>query len=143
MEAASSPHGGSLFAVHCRLPSDFQPLHECFQEFQVDDIVFDDEDVDGRNRGVENARRCRYSGGKLTNIVLLSCAAVSINAVCRASSSTISLSRVWLRGGHAGGRCDRRGAGIGVLRRRSGKRWSRGRCCAVKGLFVVCILRKN
>lgn len=55
MEAAFSPLSNSFPAVHGGLPPDFQTLHEGFEEFEVDDIIFDNEDVDRWDSSVKKA----------------------------------------------------------------------------------------
>ena len=57
MKATFPPFGNSIFAVHGCIPTHFQTLHESFQEAEVDDIVFDDEDVDGRDSAVEETTK--------------------------------------------------------------------------------------
>ena len=41
------------------MPAYFEALHECFEEFQVDDVVFDNENIDRRDGAFEE------SGGEL------------------------------------------------------------------------------
>lgn len=53
MEPALPPLLDGFFAVLRGCPADFQPFHEGFEEFEVDHVVFDDEDVDGRDGAVE------------------------------------------------------------------------------------------
>lgn len=49
------------------MPSDFQPLHEGFEEFEIDNVIFDDQNVDGWYSAVKEARReFRRVGFKLT-----------------------------------------------------------------------------
>ena len=53
MEAAAPPFGDGFAAVHGGLPAHFEPLHEGFEEAEVDGVVFDYEDVDGWDGAVE------------------------------------------------------------------------------------------
>jgi len=55
MEASGAPFCDGFFAVHGGLPAYFEALHECFEKFEIDDVVFDDEDVDGGYGAVEHA----------------------------------------------------------------------------------------
>ena len=47
MEATFSPLGDGVFSIHGCAPADFQAFHEGFEESKIDDVVFDDEDIDG------------------------------------------------------------------------------------------------
>ena len=51
MEAALAPLGHGVLAVHGGLPAYLEALHEGFEELQVDDVIFDDQDVDGWDAG--------------------------------------------------------------------------------------------
>lgn len=42
MEAALPPFRDRFAPVLCALPADFEALHEGFEQFQVDDVVFND-----------------------------------------------------------------------------------------------------
>jgi hypothetical protein len=53
MEAALPPFCNSLLSIHRSLPSYFYPSHEGFEEFKVDDVIFDEENVDGRDGTVK------------------------------------------------------------------------------------------
>lgn len=53
VEATLSPFVDRLSAVHGCMPPYFQTLHESFEEFEVDDVVFDDENIDWRDRSVQ------------------------------------------------------------------------------------------
>lgn len=53
MEATLPPLGYGLPAVDRRLPSNFQPANELLEELHVDVIILDNQDVDGRDGGVD------------------------------------------------------------------------------------------
>lgn len=55
VEAALPPLLYRLTAVHRRVPAHLEPLHEGLEQSQVDDVVFDDQDADRRDRPVEEA----------------------------------------------------------------------------------------
>lgn len=57
MEAAFPPLGNGFPAIHGGVPPDFQALHEGFEKFEVDDIIFDDENVDRWDSTVKKASR--------------------------------------------------------------------------------------
>lgn len=49
------PFAHRLFAVGCALPAHTQSLHKRFQKLLIDDVIFNDEDVDGRNGAVNQS----------------------------------------------------------------------------------------
>lgn len=49
MKAALAPFGYRFATVHGSVPAHFEAFHECLEEFEVDDVVLDNENVDGRN----------------------------------------------------------------------------------------------
>ena len=55
VEAACAPLCHSFLAVHRSLPAHLETLHERTQHTQVDDVVFDDEHVDGWDGPVEQS----------------------------------------------------------------------------------------
>lgn len=59
VESSLPPFCDRLAPVHGGVPADFEALHKCFEELEVDDVVFDDENVDRRDGAFEE------SGGEL------------------------------------------------------------------------------
>ena len=59
MKSTLTPFRDCFAAIHGSVPAHFKALHECFEEFEVDNVVFDDEDINGRDGTFEKA------GGKL------------------------------------------------------------------------------
>lgn len=57
MKPTLAPFPHRLFTVRSALPTDAEAFHEGFQELLVDDIVFDDEDIDGRYRAFNKATK--------------------------------------------------------------------------------------
>lgn len=53
MKTAGSPLCDGVPPVHGCMPSHFKSFHERFEEFEVDDVIFDDQDVDRRNGTIE------------------------------------------------------------------------------------------
>lgn len=48
MEASRLPFCHGFLAVHGSLPADLETLHESAQDAQIDDVVFNDQHIDGR-----------------------------------------------------------------------------------------------
>jgi len=46
MKSARFPFIHGNLAIHSRLPADFQPFHQTLENPEVDDVVFDYQDVD-------------------------------------------------------------------------------------------------
>lgn len=59
MKSALAPFCYRFASVHGGVPAYFETLYECFKEFEVDDVIFDDQNVDGRNCAFEK------TGGEL------------------------------------------------------------------------------
>lgn len=57
METALSPFVHSFSAIHSRVPSYFQTLHEGFEELQIDDVIFHDENINRGDGSIQKARR--------------------------------------------------------------------------------------
>lgn len=55
MKATLSPLIDGLSPIHRRMPPDLETLHKGFEKFEIDDIIFDDEDVDWRYGSVQKA----------------------------------------------------------------------------------------
>ena len=53
MEPTLPPLGDRFLSIHSSVPPDFESLHEGFQEFQVDDVIFNDKNVDRGNGPIE------------------------------------------------------------------------------------------
>ena len=74
MEASTSPFGDGFPPVHCGMPANFQAFHEGFEKFEVDDVVFDNEDVDRGNSTIKQAGRkfggivFRFAGGLVVRL---------------------------------------------------------------------------
>ena len=53
MKTAGSPFRDCVAPVHGRMPPHFKSFHECFEKFEVDDVIFDDKNVDRRDGTIE------------------------------------------------------------------------------------------
>ena len=50
-----APLGDGVPTIHGRLPSNLESPHEGFQEFEIDNVVLDDQDVDGGHLPIKRA----------------------------------------------------------------------------------------
>lgn len=57
MKPAGPPFGDRLPPIHGGMPPHFESFHERFKQFEVDDVVFDDKDIDGRHGAVQQPGR--------------------------------------------------------------------------------------
>jgi len=55
MEAPFPPLSNGFPAIHGGVPPDFQAFHEGFEELEVDDIIFDNQNIDRRDSTVKKA----------------------------------------------------------------------------------------